>query len=296
MSDTTAEIVNIIETDNQDNTPTPNPLAAMLLFFVITSIYCVLSIFMNVINPGDTVKTGSHLGMKIIYIFIAILGQYFINLSLSETMCGTRQWQSSLFITFIPWLFIFGVLQIFLVLFPGWLSPFSNTFGYGVAKLMGLPDLMDKLLTDPNPSDKTASVLESIRSDKSLLLNELLPNEKDAQQGEGAFDKALKKLQDSKILKSDAQLDLNTDGNGAEVLKNKLLYFVLMKNTVSEYVWNLLAGFLSTSISYNYMINAGCEKTPEEMKKRYVAYGEKQKQYEAAQKAKREREPNYTVS
>ena len=44
------------------------------------------------------------------------------------------------------------------------------------------------------------------------------------------------------------------------------------------------------------MINAGCEKTPEEMKKRYVAYGEKQKQYEAAQKAKREREPNYTVS
>jgi hypothetical protein len=289
--------VNIVETNKEDNTPTPNPLGAMLVFFVVTSIYCVLSIFMNVVNPGDKGKTGSHLFMKIIYIFIAVLGQYFINLSLSESMCGTRQWKSSLFITIIPWLFIFGVLHLFLILFPGWLSPFSNTFGYGVAKLMGLPDLMDKILVPPNPNDKTTSALESIRSDKSLLLNELLPNEKDAEPGTGAFDKAFKKLQDSKILQNDTQLNASTPaGNGAEVLKNKLIYFVLMKNTISEYAWNLLAGFLATSVSYNYIINAGCQKSPEEMKKRYVAYGEKQKKYEADQKAKRDKEPNYVVS
>jgi hypothetical protein len=41
-----------------------------------------------------------------------------------------------MFVTLIPWLMLFGVLHLFLMIFPGWMAPFANTFGYLVAKLM----------------------------------------------------------------------------------------------------------------------------------------------------------------
>jgi len=41
---------------------------------------------------------------------------------------------------------IFGILNLLLLTLPGWLAPFSNTFGYAIAKLAGLSDLMNEIL------------------------------------------------------------------------------------------------------------------------------------------------------
>ena len=50
-----------------------------------------------------------------------------------------------------------------------------------------------------------------------------------------------------------------------------------MKHTISEFIWNLLTGFLVTSVSYNYIINMGCKKSVKDMEKRYNSYNVAQK-------------------
>jgi len=266
----------------KDNTktPTPNPLAAMTFFFIVTTAYCMISMLMG----GDKTQK---LIMKVCYVLFVIIGEFFINLNLSNSMCGTNQWQSTLFITLVPWIMIFSVLHLFLTIFPGWLSPFSNTFGYLVAKLMGLPDLMRDIL-EPVGDGETSQALINVSTDSSLLINQFSPEAYVVEEPSGKkirekFQKAWKKLQSGKIIKPpvDAASDFKN--------MNKLYYYVDLKYTVSEYVWNLLTGFLVTSVSYNYIINVGCAKSPKEMKERHDAY-------EAAAAKKSEQEKAETAN
>ena len=255
---------------------------------------------------GDAMQA---LMIKVCYILFVITGQYFINLNLSSAMCGTGQWKTALYITVIPWIMIFSVLHLFLYLFPGWLAPFSNTFGYLVAKLMGLPDLMKKILVPLN-ENPTNNALMQVSKDTSILINQFTPEsyeEKhddkermvngklEKQTGQVVkhrtnFDDAWKKLQDSKIIKTTflPQTDPNYDPYENENYRNKLYNFVQMKYSISEYVWNMLTGLFVTSISYNYIINSSCAKSPKEMKERYDKYQEDLEKKERDEEIKKE--------
>ena len=315
----------LIDIEAKDpNDSAPDPLMAMIYFFIVTSIYCVISIFI----PDKTQK----LIAKVCYILLVIIGEYFINLTLSQHMCGVVQWKTTMFITIIPWLMIFGVLHLFLIMFPGWMTPFSNTFGYIVAKLMGLPDLMKKILVEQNTDLPEASrALESVRSDNSLFINEFYAEsrtqnkQKADADGVGKykvvngvnvpivasesdqtsvpfferpiFDKAWNKLIEGKIIKNPLDPKTAADGytqQNSEKYKEDLFHFVQMKFTISEYVWNLLTGFLVTSISYNYIINTGCAKSPKEMKERYDKYEADQDKKHHDKKRKEDNQPTYT--
>ena len=184
-------------------------------------------------------------------------------------------------------------MHLFITLFPGWLSPFSNTFGYLVAKLMGLPEFMKKILveTDKTKDSEASRALENVRVDNSLLINELYtesrkynPETKNWERSE--FDKAWNKLVDGKIIdkKSEPENEQN---------RNKLYDFVQMKFTISEYIWNLLTGFLVTSISYNYIINTGCAKSPKEMKERYEKYEAEEDKRQREKQSQNENQPTY---
>jgi hypothetical protein len=287
-------------TDSSIQKP-PDPSAAMLFFFIVTSMYCVLGIFMGGGDPKQKII------MKVCYILFVITGQYFINLNLSNAMCGVSQWRSTFMITLIPWLLIFGVLHLCLILFPGWMSPFSNTFGYLVAKLMGLPELMKEIIV-PGATGEIQRAILSVTADDSLLINQFSPeaqidqpNLKDGKPIPGQapliktrpiFDTAWKNLQEAGVIRK-----VYTKGAKEEETKRNELYkFVDMKYTVSEYVWNMLTGFLVTSVSYNYILNTGCAKSALEMKKRrdnYEAAQKKKRDDAAAEKAK---QPNYTQS
>ena len=47
-------------------------------------------------------------------------------------------------VTIIPWVFVFASIIVLLMLLPSWLSPFSNTIGYFIAKVMGLTEQPDR--------------------------------------------------------------------------------------------------------------------------------------------------------
>lgn len=231
---------------------TPNPTFSIIFFVIITTIYSIIKYNLKS-NTSQTIYFG-------IYICVLLIGQFFINLNLSNVLCGENQWGTTLMITAIPWVFIFVMISYLLTLFPGWLAPFSNTFGYGVALLAGIGSLMNNIL-QPNPklvpnNQQTKIIQESlahIYADKSLLINEITLENFNYfwQKMSGIFKEGVKD---------------NTQ------LKLQLYNMVKLKTLVAEYIWYILTGLLVTSVSYNYLINSGCSRSTDEMTKRHDEY------------------------
>lgn len=231
-------------------------------------------------------------GITFVFFLVLLIGEYFINLAMSKDICGFDQTKTALWATVLPWFFVLGALKAALVVFPGWLSPFSNTFGYiFVSVATDLKDVFNNILTpqfdlDPKsavskpqtgggdggdgsssstdiPKDDVANkrdigrALEQIYTDQSILLNELnLDN----------LDRFWDSFKESRLIRPSAKVE--------EL--DKIRSFLRMKDIVGEFVWLVLCGLLVVSISYNYILNIGCSFTPEQQKIRAQVLKEKQ--------------------
>ncbi len=217
----------------------------LLIFWIITSIYYVIKFNLDDSSSGsmDTVYF-------IMYILIVVISHFFINLNMTRAMCGSNQWETTFMVTIGPWLIIFGFLFIALKTFPSWLMPFSNTFGYGLALLGGLSETTDKLFksTENASSKDELGFLEKIYTDKSLIINEITINNFQN------FWNNMKGLFRDEV-KSDPE---NT-------VKKSLQKLVKLKELFAEYIWYVFAGFLITSMSYNFIISSSCKKSVQDM-------------------------------
>lgn len=252
-------------------------------------------------------------GITFLFFLVLITGEYFINLAMSKDICGFDQEKTALIATVLPWFLVLGVLKAALVVFPGWLTPFSNTFGYiFVSVVTDLKDVFNNILTpqfDLAPEsqkgtgtgqsggagDKTGSLqdsadipadeiknkrdigraLEQIYTDQSILLNELnLDN----------LDRFWDSFKESRLIRPSAKVD--------EL--EKIRTFLIMKSIVGEFIWLVLCGLLVVSISYNYILNMGCSFTPEQQKIRAQVL--KEKQEEAKKKAAEEKNKILTIT
>jgi len=52
--------------------------------------------------------------------------------------------------------------------------------------------------------------------------------------------------------------------------------YVKMKDEIAEFIWYALSGVLTTSISYNAILNSGCTNSVAEMEKRHEVYLEQE--------------------
>ena len=250
-------------------------------------------------------------GITFLFFLVLIIGEYFINLAMSKDICGFDQEKTALIATVLPWFIVLGVLKAALVVFPGWLSPFSNTFGYiFVSAVTDMKDVFNSILTpqfDLAPAkagtstgqtggaDGTGSLqdradipadevknkrdigraLEQIYTDQSILLNELnLDN----------LDRFWDSFKESRLIRPSAKVeDLE-----------KIRTFLIMKSVVGEFIWLVLCGMLVVSISYNYLLNMGCSFTPEQQKIRAQVL--KEKQEDAKKKADAEKNKVMTIT
>ena len=254
-------------------------------------------------------------GITFMFFLVLIIGEYFINLAMSKDICGFDQEKTALIATVLPWLLVLGVLKAALVVFPGWLTPFSNTFGYiFVSAVTDLKDVFNNILTpqfdlapasqkgtSPGQSggagagDNTGSLqdsadipadeiknkrdigraLEQIYTDQSILLNEL---------NLGNLDRFWDSFKESRLIRVSAKIeDLE-----------KIRTFLIMKSIVGEFIWLVLCGLLVVSISYNYILNMGCTFTPEQQKIRAQVL--KEKQEDAKKKADEEKNKVMTIT
>ncbi|NBP58320.1 hypothetical protein EBU71_17675 [bacterium] len=253
---------------------------AIGFFLVLFAGYCYYKYKKNGVLSG---------GVTTMFFIVLITGEYFINLAMSKDICGFDQEKTALIATLLPWILVLGVLKAALVVFPGWLTPFSNTFGYVfVSVVTDLKDVFNNILTPqfdlappkegqkgggdstgglqdsadiPEDSVKNKQdigrALEQIYTDQSILLNELnLDN----------LDRFWDSFKESKLIRPSAKVeDLE-----------KIRKFLMMKDIVGEFVWLVLCGMLVVSISYNYLLNSGCTFTPEQQKIRAQVLKEKQ--------------------
>lgn len=217
--------------ENPQSTDSPTPPSGFLIFFVVTLIVTGLKIFM----PGSAQYFDSA------YILVIIISQYLVNLNLTKELCYELDYKTAFMTTLFPWVIIFGVMNLMLTIFPGWLVPFSNTFGYFIATLAGSKDLVRKIFKDPKTetAGDLARPLSYIYNDQSLLVNEVSIEN---------FDTFWNK---SGTLKT----------GDAEQYKDDFKKLIVMKDTISKCIWQLLAGGLITSISYNYILNGNCMPT-----------------------------------
>jgi hypothetical protein len=239
-------------------------------------------------------------GITFLFFLVLIIGEYFINLAMSKDICGFDQEKTALIATVLPWFLVLGALKSALVVFPGWLIPFSNTFGFMfVSTVTDLKDVFNTILTPqfdlapasqkgggggtetlvnsadvPNDDVKNkrdiGRALEQIYTDQSIILNELnLDN----------LDRFWDSFKESRLIRPSAKMeDLE-----------KIRKFLMMKTIVGEFVWLVLCGLLVVSISYNYLLNVGCTFTPEQQKIRAQVLKETQdaaKKKEAEEKGK----------
>ena len=206
----------------------PDQSISISLILIITAIYFVVKYNKDKENIIDF----------IIYGLALILSQLFINLNLTNTVCGTNQWLTTTFVTFIPWILIFGFLNLMIIKFPGWLKPFSNTFGYGIV-YTGVNNVLNKILDSNTTSEFTKILNES--SNKALIINEIPPSTE-------GFDEFYKTL-------------LNPNATAAvadAALKEQLRKLIKLKNIIAEFIWFSLTGILTTLVSYHYIINSAC--------------------------------------
>ena len=226
----------------------PNPMFSIILFIILTIGYFIVKYMFLSKDDSSTyllIALYSYLGINIV-------SQLIINISLTNQICGESQWYDAFFITAVPWVVIFGALSVLLKIFPGWLMPFSNTFGYGIAKLGGINDLFSDILVSESQtkSKNLNKALQDIYSDQSLLINQV---------GIENFDDFWNKLKTAGMLKS----------NVSDEKKQEFKNFITLKTIISEFIWFLLVGLFTISASYNYIINLACNNSVASMKARH---------------------------
>jgi len=221
-----------------------NTIFPILFFVLITLLYLVV-IYIQGENNGLTM---------IYYVLILTTQITFVYLT-SKSLCGTPQLYAIFLWGILPWVFIFLVINILLKISPGWKSPFSNTFGYGIVSLMGVKDALNTILKSNFKSSDNGlnKIAVKMYQDKSLLINEMTPVN---------FDSALEKIS--------PLLDKKAPNYSAGV--DKLRHLVRLKDDISRGIWYLLSGLLTISVSNMGIASTNCVKSSEQIKTEVDAY------------------------
>ena len=113
-----------------------------------------------------------------IFVALTLCSQFIINVAYLNSKCGSNPANtfSAFKYTFIPWLFIFGVLMATLFIFPGFKTAFSDVIGYFIVAGKA-NDIFAELLvnTDANTPElaSAAEAIVKICGNKSVLINKL---------------------------------------------------------------------------------------------------------------------------
>lgn len=239
-----------------------DPVASIYVFTGITVLYFIFKYLMP-----DMEST-----LFAIYFLLVLSSQFVLNIYLAKQICNSPSNVGTAAIaTFIPWLLIFGLLNLLLMVFPGWLSAFSNTIGYAIASVAGVASLFtDELLNVGKPPNRDAfKVIQNVTNDPSTIINTI--NDENV---ENFWNKSIDVQFFNKFQKVEA-------GIPPPLQFTQLKNFIRLKNIVSYFIWYLLTGILITSISYNYMLSVPCVQSPKQAR-------ESAAQFLASQNAKKQ--------
>ena len=231
-----------------------------------------------------------------IFVSCVLAFQIGLVMSISKENCGTMQIKDILIYGLAYWILIFGTTFMLISMFPGWKEPFSNFFGYGIVNLMGIKDLLNRIMLpkDQSKDPKLNAIIERIYEDHSLLINSFTPdNFNSAMKGlKGIFKPNIRRSIDSM---SGSQRGGNNDEGSLDLIK-QLANLVMLKDKVAENIWFAASGWLSLTYASMLTTTSKCNLSPAKLKKHIKDYESHLKSVEKKQKDDNKKTGVLTIS
>ena len=278
---------------------------SLILFFLITIYYFIglkLPLSVDILTNDKLYAeyNTSNNYYLIIYFLLVVLSQFAINSNVIINKCGGSVSQNigvAALMTFIPWILIFGVVIVILIMMPGFKSAFSNVIGYFVVS-SSANEILTTLLVDTNISDQinksvndqstkegltnAAEAIIKICGNVSIFINEITPTDF------MEYWTTIVPLMKEKYTKT---AEGKTELIG---LQKQLLDVVVRRDNIGEALWYIYTAVLLTSIIQYNLTTRGCVKDAAAMEASHQQFLEQ----EAANKAANEKAKSmvYTIS
>jgi hypothetical protein len=278
-----------------------NTFLNIVAFILITILYYVAlkpKLTMDILGDvGAYQKYNKSLYFNLgIYFLLVLLVQFGINAGAIINKCGGSVGKNIALagiMTFLPWVLIFGLVMIILIVFPGFKSAFSDVIGYFYVSKKANDALTD-LLMDTSVYNKIDKVEEQTPAPQEI---QQAPQAPQAPQAGGTPDK--KALQDAAdaIIKLCGNMSIlinqivpsnflqymdmlkplmkpKYEGDPV-LLKNKeqeLLDVVVTRDNIGEAFWYIYTAILLISIIQYNIASRPCVKDPATMQANYQKF------------------------
>ena len=204
----------------------------------------------------------------IIYFLLVVLSQFFINVGIIVNKCGGNlkdNFAAGALMTFIPWIFIFGLVVLVLIIFPGFKSAFSNVVGYFAVSGQA-NKVLNELLVNANIQEalnaetdqakkaslqKSAEAIIKLCGNASIMINQIVPEN---------FTQYWALL--VPLMKEQYQTSENAELIN---LKKQLLSVVVTRDNIGEALWYTYTAVLLISIVQYNLSSRGCVMDPKTM-------------------------------
>ena len=245
----------------------------IITFVLTTAFYYLLlkpTLTYDIMNNEEQYKsyTKSYYNSLGIYLVLVLVVQFIINITIVAAKCGgslkTNLGTAAIF-TFFPWLLIFGIMMIVIVMYPGFKTAFSDVIGYfyvsGSANHLLTDLLIDKniqqqidesgtTLKEKEDLENAADAIVKICGNTSILINQIVPSN---------FVNYWSLL--NPLMKQKYKIDSPETTNK----RNQLFDLVVMRDTIGEMMWYLYTGILLTTIVQMKISTTPCYLSPQQM-------------------------------
>ena len=252
---------------------------SIIIFIVITYIYYAFPAIGKVNMTIDALKANDYESIKKnysrlgLYLLFIIVSQFALNSMFLINKCGGGAGQNigtAAMLTFFPWVFIFGILLVIILMYPGLKSAFSDVIGY-FAIAGSANKILTSILIDVDVEEniekagisdsdklslkKAAEAVLKLCGNKSIIINKMNPFN---------FLEIWNML--VPLMKDKGNIP------GLEEMQNKLYNLIILKDNIGEAIWYIYTAILITSIiSYNLSVKS-CKKSLDQLKADHDKY------------------------
>jgi hypothetical protein len=262
-----------------------------IITFLLTTIFYYMVMkpqlkYEFMIDPEQFQKYTSNTYMYLAcYLLLIMVIQFIVNSYVITSMCGgsvTENMGKAGVYTFIPWTFLFGVLLLVLMIYPGFKSAFSDVIGYFyvasssnkvLTDLLIDKDVQQRMDADQNMTPEKKQGLENaadaiikIMGNTSILINQIYPT------NFNEYWNLLKPLMKDKY---------QADGPESDGMKKKLFDLVVSRDNVGEAMWYIYTGILITSVVQLKIATSGCNTSPATQQANLQQYQQQQQAQDA---------------
>ena len=230
-----------------------------IVIIIFSFLSMIHFIFKNyIIDKNGEIDTTSQSGFTTIrFAIFAGLIIFIMNIITVGNKCSENKTMIfHAFIAFMPWVVVYGAINLLFRSCPGWKAPFSNTFGYLFVMFLNANSLIIKLFNTlifaketPNDTNTLSHIekktlMTNIYKDQSIMLNVITVN--NINQMWSSFFGSIEE---------------------AQQYKDQLYNVTIVKDKVSEFIWYILLSTIAYSISNRYISTIKCDKSSEYLEK-----------------------------